>query len=578
MLRPALLLIAAVLVVRVLYIALWCPFSLVEDEAHYWDWSRHLDWSYYTKGPGIAVVIGASTRVLGHSEFAVRACMPLFGAVLMGAAALLAARAGGRRFSSLTLVDGRRAVYAAGATALIPVFQVMAILATIDGPYCACWAVAALAAQRALMGRSTLSWGVLGLAIGVGFLFKYTILLLVPGLLLFALTAGASRAVSKRWPLLLGLAVVLALAGMAPVVIWNVQNGWPTVAHLMGHLGCAEPSGKSAPAVVSAPGQGWSPLWTLEFVGTQIGFVGPLLALAVVGVVRARREVRGSGEGAAATEYGPAAWFMACCGVPILVVYLVVSLITEPEGNWPVAAYVTLAPLAGIMAAEGMAEYRVRVLRWRAQPVAERGREGFFRRKPEMLVQVAWHGTLGFGIGAAVLTGVISLLARFAPHLPEGVGKLVPLGRLTQARDMAEAAEQLRRELAIQTGQEPRIVSQHYGRASQLAFYLRGQPVVYCSNSRQGGRLTAQDFWADSNLDAPELRGAAFVIVGGNEKEWGPAFDTLVAKGLLAGVDRKGVHAFLGYGFRGVVPSVTAVPASATPSTPLPAGPTKSPP
>jgi len=575
MLRPALLLIAAVLVVRMLYVSLWCPFSLVEDEAHYWDWSRHLDWSYYTKGPGIAVVIAASTRVLGHSEFAVRASMPLFGAVLMGAAALLAARGGGRRFSSLTLVDGRRALYAAGAAALIPVFQVMALLATIDGPYCACWAVAAVAGQRALMGRSTLSWGVLGLAIGAGFLFKYTILLLVPGLLLFVMTAGASRAVSKRWPLLLAAAVVLALAGMAPVVIWNVQNGWPTVAHLMGHLGFAEPSGKSAPAVVAAPGRGWSPLWTLEFVGTQIGFVGPMLVLAVVGVVRARRQVRGSGEVTAATEYAPAAWFMACCALPILAVYLVVSLITEPEGNWPVAAYVTLVPLAGIIAAEGMAEYRVKVLRWRAQPVAERGREGFLRRKPETLVQLAWHGSLAFGIGGAVLTGVISLLPRFASHLPDGIGKLVPLGRLTQGRDMADAAEKLRSELAIQSGQQPRIVAQHYGRASQLAFYLRGQPVVYCSNSRQGGRLTAQDFWADSNLDAAELRGAGFVIVGGNEMEWGPAFDTLVAKGLLAGVDRKGVHAFLGYGFRGVVPSVTSLPASATPSTR--ADPTKSP-
>jgi hypothetical protein len=31
-----------------------CPFDLAPDEAHYWDWSRHLDWSYYSKGPLVA--------------------------------------------------------------------------------------------------------------------------------------------------------------------------------------------------------------------------------------------------------------------------------------------------------------------------------------------------------------------------------------------------------------------------------------------------------------------------------------------------------------------------------------------
>ena len=25
-----------------------CPIDLSGDEAHYWDWSRHLDWSYYS--------------------------------------------------------------------------------------------------------------------------------------------------------------------------------------------------------------------------------------------------------------------------------------------------------------------------------------------------------------------------------------------------------------------------------------------------------------------------------------------------------------------------------------------------
>ncbi|HNJ35712.1 MAG TPA: hypothetical protein PK881_15820, partial [Leptospiraceae bacterium] len=37
------------------------------DEAYYWDWSRHLDWSYYDQGPGVAFYIRIFTSVLGNT-------------------------------------------------------------------------------------------------------------------------------------------------------------------------------------------------------------------------------------------------------------------------------------------------------------------------------------------------------------------------------------------------------------------------------------------------------------------------------------------------------------------------------
>jgi len=33
------------------------PLDLSPDEAHYWEWSRRLDLSYYSKGPMIAYLI-----------------------------------------------------------------------------------------------------------------------------------------------------------------------------------------------------------------------------------------------------------------------------------------------------------------------------------------------------------------------------------------------------------------------------------------------------------------------------------------------------------------------------------------
>ncbi len=47
------------------YLAHDCPLDLAPDEAHYWDWSRHLDWSYYSKGPLIAYLIRGGCELAG---------------------------------------------------------------------------------------------------------------------------------------------------------------------------------------------------------------------------------------------------------------------------------------------------------------------------------------------------------------------------------------------------------------------------------------------------------------------------------------------------------------------------------
>src|SRR2546430_1542444 len=43
-----------------------CPVDLSGDEAQYWDWSRNLDLSYYSKGPLIAYLIRGSCWAFGH--------------------------------------------------------------------------------------------------------------------------------------------------------------------------------------------------------------------------------------------------------------------------------------------------------------------------------------------------------------------------------------------------------------------------------------------------------------------------------------------------------------------------------
>ena len=57
--------LAAVAALRIWFLCSTREFNLVSDEAHYWDWSRHLDWCYYSKGPLVAWLIRASCWMWG---------------------------------------------------------------------------------------------------------------------------------------------------------------------------------------------------------------------------------------------------------------------------------------------------------------------------------------------------------------------------------------------------------------------------------------------------------------------------------------------------------------------------------
>src|SRR5213082_3473029 len=89
---------------RLAYLASNCPLDLAPDEAHYWDWSRHLDWSYYSKGPLVAYLIRAgcelagpwSRQVTGTDMLAVRLPAILCGSLLLVSVYVLTVQVFGR--------------------------------------------------------------------------------------------------------------------------------------------------------------------------------------------------------------------------------------------------------------------------------------------------------------------------------------------------------------------------------------------------------------------------------------------------------------------------------------------------
>src|SRR5688572_22612673 len=105
-------LIALSAALRIAYLVRDCPLDLAPDEAHYWDWSRHLDWSYYSKGPLVALLIRGSCELFGplsqsltgNIALAIRLPAILCGILLFTSMYVLTARTMGRERPAFALV------------------------------------------------------------------------------------------------------------------------------------------------------------------------------------------------------------------------------------------------------------------------------------------------------------------------------------------------------------------------------------------------------------------------------------------------------------------------------------------
>ncbi|MCA9282727.1 MAG: glycosyltransferase family 39 protein [Phycisphaeraceae bacterium] len=494
--RAVWIIIALVTIARIVFLVWFSPYELTGDEAHYWEWSRRPALSYYTKGPGVAWVIAASTSILGTSEATVR--LP---AVLASACAMVFVAGLG----AAVMPNSKRAPVCALLVYLcVPAYHAVALLMTIDGPMIACWLGAALGAAWAMRGmmrggRALGAHAMLGAAIGIGFLFKYTILLMLVGVV--CAWIGSRGSIRGKWMPGAALGLAVAIACASPVLIWNQQHGWPTVAHLLGHLGAEGGDIRIKPDESPA----WTPMWTLEMIGSQIALVGPALVLMFLGM-------RGASDAARAPAH--LRRLLVWCGAPTIVFYLGVTLFAQGEGNWPIATYATWSALGGAALARGVRGWK----------------------------RAVWHWGLGYGVIAAVGMLMLPAIAR----LP-GAERIVPTRRFSGARAAAGEVESILKEQGLKNGF---VIANRYQRAGLLAFYMDGRPVVYCAQHILGDRRTSYDDFADTSLENPSLIGRDAVLVDGGERRWsrGFLFDWVEQ------VREEPMRVHLGRGYRGLSP------------------------
>ena len=307
--RRACIFVAAITVLRFLWLLL-CPLDLVGDEAYYWDWSRQLDWGYYSKPPMVAWINALSTGILGSHTVAVRLPAVLFGALSMLGIYALASRMFGARtgFWSVVLL------------AVTPGSVVLNMLMTIDAPFVAFWILALVALWRAVEtdARNLRWWLAGGVLTGLGLLTKQMMVVLPIAVMLYLLTTPTRRRhLARIGPYLFLTVAVLALL---PVLRWNSQHDWIAFRHTAHHFEADTQSLSDALAHFG------------HFLGGQLVVLSPLLGL-LLGLVACRLVATLPRQAAAAS-------FLVLTGpVPVMFIALA-SLRQVINPNWPAVFHV----------------------------------------------------------------------------------------------------------------------------------------------------------------------------------------------------------------------------------------------
>lgn len=310
----AALLIAALTLFRLFY-ATWLP--MLPDETYYFQWSRHLDASYISKGPGVAYTIWAGTHLFGDNPFGVR-----FFAVMLSAGTAWQIFLLARRW-----FDETAALAAVLLAGIVPLYAVGAVLMTIDPLSAFFWIWAANLFSAAVREDRLSSWLLAGFAVGSGFLGKYLNALELVAFLLFLLLAPERRRLLRGagfWSML-----AVAFFCTLPVLWWNWQHHWASAAQL-GNRGKLHESFHFNPGLF------------LDFLGAQAGVVSPLLFLALLAVaVMTGRSLyrRGISRG---NEGG---LLLLLLFLSVFLFYAVLALHLRCEPNWPAVSYLSLIVL-----------------------------------------------------------------------------------------------------------------------------------------------------------------------------------------------------------------------------------------
>ena len=441
--------------------------NLAPDEAQYWDWSRTLQWSYYSKGPLVAVINRLGTVLFGPSELGVRSGA-LLGGLIMQLCVLgwIGGYLGRIRtaFWSLIVLN----------TTLL--FMTGSLLMTTDNPLLVCWLLGMICLHVALDRGHTVAFTLLGIVLVLGITAKYTMLLFIPLALVASLWISREQDMPPRfWPRMFTALGLGGVVGVLPIVAWNAINSWVGVKHVLFRGAMA---GDKAEVFFD-----WK--YFPEYLGGQLGVLTPWwFVFLFIGAWLVLRQLLGTKPPVvfANTEDAapalpvwvprPLAILLTVFFWPVWLFFLFWSMHTKVEANWSATAY----PAGILLAALAV--------------------ERFVHREPRPRWRFTWP----------VLGAVVFVFLHLQGLIPFDSAKN-PVHRLRGWQDLGAQVEAARQELGY--GDGIFVFGDEYGVTAELSFYVPGQRRAYCLAG--GRKMNQYDLWPDPE---PDMQGAVYVAKG----------------------------------------------------------------
>ncbi|HXE52571.1 MAG TPA: glycosyltransferase family 39 protein [Tepidisphaeraceae bacterium] len=450
--------------IRLIYAAI---VQLIPDEAFYWTWTRHLAAGYFDHPPMIAYLMWLGIRAVGSVEIGVRLM-----AVLMALGAMVIVV----RLSRRVLGDPRAAVWVAVIWLTSPLLAGLANFFTPDTP-AAFFSVCALSVAVLIAHRDDQSdpspaswkhpaglWLLFGLFTGLALLSKYTAVLL-PGSVALAMLFSRKGLAHYRRPWIY-LGGILSLVVFLPDIWWNYTHQWASFRFQLFH----GMENESAPS--SSAGEAFARFWTDvgTYLGGQAGIWTPVLfGLTILVLIVYWRRYKKT------TQVERVLFWSAT--LPLVFFGITFLKSHHGEANWPAFAYFPASMLIARWLSENWNGVRLRFA----------------------------HAGVQIALGVLVVMHVILIppvtrwMINLPYHLPHALTDLT--GWREYARAVANEANQ---------SGVPVVTNRHED-AGELAFYMPGQPDVWCVGV--GSRATAFDYF-DEQPDFPKM--PSLLWVGGH--------------------------------------------------------------
>ena len=452
--RPALW--AALLILFTTAVRLWFvrsgQLNLVQDEAQYWDWTRHLQLTYYSKGPLIAWIIALWTKIFGNTEFGVR-----FGSIL------------GSTLTQILLYFGVSRLFGRPRTALLtlfvfntmPLLMALGILMTTDNSFVFFWTGAMFSLYWASLphhatysgekgAAGNLPFILLALCFGVGVLAKYTMLGFIGIAGLYWLGLCARKLCPKGFFKRLAAALAAGLAiGFLPTLIWNVFNHFVGYKHVLYLIGV---SGKQS-------SQFFHFSRFPEYLGSQLGLASPWwTAFMLIGSWAGIRQFFGLAHRNLGLDERQSL-LLTLFFLPVWLFFLLWSLHAKVMPNWGTVAYVGGA----ILAAAALEEF------------LDRTHGGLIRYRKALIIAAA----------------AVFLIVHVSPVLPLPRALNITL-RMKGWEDLGRTVERVKTD-AFANPDKVFVFAELYDMTAALAFYVPGQPRTYCAWFDR--RMNQYDLW-----------------------------------------------------------------------------------